>query len=67
MELTEKQRQLREEISQFAEEHLRADFMKHTREPAFPHKAYKLVCERGYMGFMLPKEYGGSGGGVTEY
>jgi alkylation response protein AidB-like acyl-CoA dehydrogenase len=67
MELTQKQKQLREEIVQFAERNLRADFMKHTREPAFPHKAYQLICERGYMGFMLPEEYGGSGGGVTEY
>lgn len=67
MELSPKQQALREEIRAFAEETLRPGLMKHSREPSFPHEAYQEVCKRGYMGFMLPKEYGGIEGGVTEY
>ncbi len=67
MYLSKAQEQLREEFRDFAEANLRSGLMMNTRGPSFPHEAYKLVCERGYMGFMLPEEYGGRGGGVTDY
>jgi alkylation response protein AidB-like acyl-CoA dehydrogenase len=65
--LSEKQERLRSEVREFAEANLRSGLMENTRGPRFPHEAYLAVCKRGYMGFMLPNTYGGSGGGVTEY
>lgn len=65
--LTEEQEKLRREIRDFAEENLRGGLMQNSRGPRFPHEAYRKVAERGYMGFMFPEEYGGQGGGVTEY
>ncbi len=67
MYLNKEQERLREEFREFAEANLRTGLMANTREPRFPHEGYQLVCERGYMGFMLPEAYGGRGGGVTEY
>jgi alkylation response protein AidB-like acyl-CoA dehydrogenase len=65
--LTTEQKKFQKEIKAFAEENFRGTMMDHTRGPEFPFKSYQLVCDRGYMGLMLPAKFGGSGKGVVEY
>ncbi|MGE0801375.1 MAG: acyl-CoA dehydrogenase family protein [Lautropia sp.] len=67
MDLTETQKQLQKDLRDFAEAHFRKDLMRDTREARFPIDEYQEVARAGYMGFMVPPEYGGRGGGVTEY
>lgn len=67
MFLTPAQEILREEIREFAEKNLRGGLMRHTRGPEFPAAAYRALGDAGYLGMMIPKEYGGLGLGVTEY
>jgi alkylation response protein AidB-like acyl-CoA dehydrogenase len=67
MGLTDDQKRLQQEIRAFAEENFRAGMMRHSREPAFPLEAYRLVAREGYLGYMMPPEYGGAGNGVVEY
>jgi alkylation response protein AidB-like acyl-CoA dehydrogenase len=67
MMLSEQHHELQREIRDFAEKKLRSTMMKHSRGPEFPLEAYAEICRAGYMGFMLPKEYGGKGNGVVDY
>lgn len=67
MDLTESQKELQTEIREFAEARFRKDLMRDTRDGEFPLEEYLQVARAGYMGFMIPPEYGGRGGGVTEY
>lgn len=41
---------------------------KHDREPdAFAHDMFKMLAEKGLVGYVMPKEYGGGGRSSLEY
>lgn len=67
MLLTEPQEALRRELREFAEREFRGKMMRHSRGPEYPRDGYRKVCEAGYMGMMIPRQYGGQGKGVVEY
>lgn len=54
-------------VKDFAEKHIRPDFMKWDESQEFPVHIFKQLGELGLMGVLVPSEYGGSGFGYHEY
>jgi alkylation response protein AidB-like acyl-CoA dehydrogenase len=48
-------------------EHSRGELELANRENRFPREVYQELGRRGYLGPLVPQEWGGSGGGVAEY
>jgi alkylation response protein AidB-like acyl-CoA dehydrogenase len=53
-------------LAGFGEEH-RAELDAASRENRFPRELYAELGRRGYLGPLVPREYGGAGGGIAEY
>ncbi len=62
---TDEERAFREEVRKFAAREVapRADEIESTRE--YPRELLRRVGQAGYMGVLLPEEYGGSGKGMV--
>lgn len=58
---------VRDMVRDFAERHIRPDFMKWDESQEFPVEVFKKLGELGLMGVLVPTEYGGSGMGYLEY
>ena len=54
------------ELESFGERH-RAEFDDANRHKRFPRELYRELGKLGYLGPLVPPEYGGLGGGVAEY
>jgi alkylation response protein AidB-like acyl-CoA dehydrogenase len=54
------------ELAKFGEEH-RAELDDANRHARFPRELYRELGTRGYLGPLVPAEFGGLGGGVPEY
>ena len=54
------------DLAAFGEEY-RAELDIANRANRFPREAYRELGRRGYLGPLVPAEYGGLGGGVAEY
>lgn len=54
------------ELAAFGEQH-RKELDTANRANKFPHELYRELGRRGYLGPLVPVEYGGLGGGVSEY
>lgn len=54
------------ELAAFGDEH-RAELETANRANRFPRDLYRELGRRGYLGPLVPTEYGGLGGGVAEY
>ena len=52
---------------QFAETHIRPYFMEWDESQEFPVELFHKMGELGFMGVLVPEEYGGSGMGYQEY
>jgi len=52
---------------EFAKKHVAPYTEEVDREGRFPKEAYIELRKQGYMGLMVPKEYGGMGGGAKEH
>jgi alkylation response protein AidB-like acyl-CoA dehydrogenase len=65
--LTENQKLIAEGIRKFGEQHIRPQLMKWDEEQIFPVELFKKLGAQGYMGVLIPEEYGGSGFGYFEY
>jgi hypothetical protein len=48
-------------------EHSSGELELANRENRFPREVYQELGRRGYLGPLVPQEWGGSGGGVAEY
>ncbi len=66
-EYSENQKMIADMVSDFAEKHIRPDFMKWDESQEFPIHIFKQLGELGLMGVLVPNEYGGSGFGYHEY
>jgi alkylation response protein AidB-like acyl-CoA dehydrogenase len=51
----------------FAEQHIRPQMMKWDESQEFPVAAFKQMGELGFLGVLVPEEYGGAGMNYQEY
>ena len=58
---------IRQTVRDFADKHIRPDFMNWDEAQEFPVHVFKALGELGLMGVLVPQEYGGSGLGYFEY
>lgn len=63
----ETQSMIAESIKDFAEKNIRPYIMEWDESQIFPISLFKQLGEMGYMGVLVPEEYGGSGLGYHEY
>ncbi|WP_041632931.1 acyl-CoA dehydrogenase family protein [Maribacter sp. HTCC2170] len=64
---SETQEHVAASAKQFAEQHIRPHFMEWDESQEFPVALFKKAGEMGFMGILVPEEYGGSGLGYHEY
>src|SRR5215208_8187972 len=67
MQLTEEQRLLRDTARQFAERELAPNAAAWDREARFPKEALAELGRLGFMGVLVPPEYGGAGADHVGY
>lgn len=66
-EYNETQAMIAQSIRDFAEQHIRPHIMVWDEAQIFPVDLFKKLGEMGYMGVLVPEEYGGSGLNYHEY
>jgi len=64
---TEDQKFVHDAVQDFAEKHIRPHVMEWDESQHFPTELFKKMGELGFMGVLVPEEYGGSGLGYIEY
>lgn len=67
MLLTDTQEQIREAVRDFAQERLTPGAAKRDREHAFPRAELTEMGELGFLGMLVPEEWGGSDLGMVAY
>jgi alkylation response protein AidB-like acyl-CoA dehydrogenase len=63
----ETQLMIAQSIKDFAEKNIRPNIMEWDEAQTFPVPLFKKLGEMGFMGVLVPEEYGGSGLGYHEY
>lgn len=58
---------IRESVRNFTEQNIRPHVMEWDESQEFPRHVFKALGELGFMGVLVPEEYGGSGLGYQEY
>lgn len=66
-ELNENQIHIRNTIRDFAEKSIRPYVMEFDESQNFPMEIMKQLGELGFLGILVPEEYGGAGLGYVEY
>ncbi|RUA11973.1 MAG: acyl-CoA dehydrogenase [Flavobacteriia bacterium] len=66
-EISETQKMIAESIRDFAKQHIKPFMMEWDEKQIFPTELFHKLGEMGFMGVMVPEEYGGSGLSYTEY
>jgi alkylation response protein AidB-like acyl-CoA dehydrogenase len=64
---SETQEHITAAAKKFAEQYIRPHVMKWDESQFFPIELFKKAGEMGFMGVLVPEEYGGSGLGYHEY
>jgi alkylation response protein AidB-like acyl-CoA dehydrogenase len=64
---TENQNLVRSTIAEFAKKEILPNVMKWDESQEFPRHIFKQLGELGFMGMLIPEEYGGAGMGYFEY
>lgn len=65
--LSDEQEAIRAAIRDFAENEIRPVAMHYDESQEFPHEIFRKLGELGFLGVVIPTEYGGSGLGYMEY
>lgn len=65
--LTEEQKQIRNEIRRFAETEIAPDAAERDAQEKFAEKQIKKLSELGYMGMTVSSQYGGQGADTISY
>ena len=65
--LTEEQELIQKTARDFANDHLRPGVVERDEKAEFPAKQVKMMGELGFMGMMVPEEYGGAGLDTVSY
>lgn len=58
---------IRQSAKDFAESNIRPRFMEWDEAEVFPRDLFREMGEYGFMGMLVPEEYGGTGLGYAEY
>lgn len=66
-EFTENLQLIRESARDFAETHIRPNVMEWDESQFFPIDLFHQMGEHGFLGVLVPHEYGGAGLGYQEY
>ncbi|QSW90343.1 acyl-CoA dehydrogenase family protein [Flavobacterium endoglycinae] len=66
-EFNQTQSMIAQSIKDFAEKNIRPYIMEWDEAQIFPVELFKKLGEMGFMGVLVPEEYGGSGLGYHEY
>ena len=66
-EYNETQFMIAQSIKDFAEQNIRPYIMEWDEAQIFPKELFKKLGEMGFMGVLVPEEFGGSGLGYHEY
>jgi acyl-CoA dehydrogenase len=64
---TEEQEAIRDAARTFAEKEIAPVALKYDESQDFPHEIFQKLGELGFLGVLVPTEYGGSGMGYIEY
>lgn len=64
---TEHLKIIRESVRNFAEQHIRPKMMEWDESQHFPKELFHQMGKQGFLGVLVPQEYGGSGFGYQEY
>ncbi|MGS2740490.1 acyl-CoA dehydrogenase family protein [Sinomicrobium sp. M5D2P17] len=64
---SETQQMVKASAREFAEQFIRPHIMEWDEKQVFPVEVFKKAGELGFMGVLVPEEYGGSGLGYHEY
>ena len=64
---SETQEMIRQSARDFAEKYIRPHVMDWDESQHFPRELFSKMGEQGFMGVLVPEEYGGSGLGYFEY
>jgi alkylation response protein AidB-like acyl-CoA dehydrogenase len=66
-DLSEELLEIKRIVREFAEKEIRPHIMEWDEKQIFPHAVLKQLAERGFLGVLIPQEYGGAGLGYMEY
>lgn len=66
-DFNETQLMIRDTARKFAEDELAPDSIERDEKEEFPHDAVKKLGELGFMGMMVPEQYGGAGLDMVSY
>ncbi len=66
-EQSESQKMIRQMAQDFAEKHIKPHVMEWDESQHFPIDLFRKMGEQGFMGVLVPEQYGGSGLGYHEY
>jgi len=64
--LNDEQRQIYEYGAQLAQRFDNAYWLDHARRHVFPREMCSKIADDGFLGLMVPQEFGGAGLGMTE-
>lgn len=64
---TESQQLITQSVKDFAEKNIRPHVMEWDEAQIFPKELFKKMGEQGFMGVLVPEEYGGAGLSYFEY
>lgn len=65
-ELSDEQKQIRDEVRRFAENEIAPIASEYDREEKYPHDFMETAAEMGMLGASIPAEYGGAGYSTLE-
>lgn len=66
-EISENQKIIAESAREFAKQHIEPHIMEWDESQHFPIEVFRKAGEMGFMGILVPEEYGGSGLSYFEY
>jgi alkylation response protein AidB-like acyl-CoA dehydrogenase len=64
---TENQQMISGVVREFAEKHIRPYVMEWDESQYFPVELFRAMGQQGFMGVLVPEQYGGAGLGYLEY
>ncbi len=64
--LSEENKMFRDTVRKFAENEIAPHVKQWEKDGKYPDKYYRRLSEMGFMGLLIPEEYGGAGGSIVD-